>query len=127
MKIVTASILKKENRYLVTRRAPGEKLAGYWEFPGGKVEGDESFEECLAREIKEELSLDIDVGNLFHEVVHQYDGGGIILKAFHSEWISGALSLSVHDDYKWLEAGEILKLKLAPADIPIAEKLKHAD
>ena len=111
----------------MTRRAPGEKLAGYWEFPGGKVEGDESFEECLAREIKEELSLDIDVGNLFHEVVHQYDGGGIILRAFHSEWISGALSLSVHDDYKWLEAGEILKLKLAPADIPIAEKLKHAD
>jgi len=127
MKIVTAAIIRKERCFLVTRRAPGENLAGYWEFPGGKVEGSETLEECLAREIKEELSLTIEVGGLFHEVVHQYDGGEINLKAFHSDWVSGELTLSVHDEFRWLSAGEILQLKLAPADIPIAEKLKYVD
>jgi 8-oxo-dGTP diphosphatase len=127
MKIVTAAIIKKDNRYMVTRRASGEKLAGYWEFPGGKVESGETLEEGLAREIKEELSLTIDVGSLFHEVVHEYDGGAITLKAFNAVWASGELSLSVHDEIRWLLPHEILQLKLAPADIPIAEKLKNVD
>lgn len=127
MKIVTAALIQKNNNYLLTRRALGEKLAGYWEFPGGKVELGETLEECLTREIKEELSLDIEVGTLFHEVIHEYEGGAITLKAFSCVCKAGELTLTVHDEARWLPATEIIKLNLAPADMPIAEKLIHAN
>jgi 8-oxo-dGTP diphosphatase len=123
MKIVTAAILEDNGRFLIARRSPGQSLEGYWEFPGGKVEQGESLEECLTREIKEELNLDICVKDMFHEVFHQYDKGEIKLVAFKTQIISGSLSLSVHDEVKWLPPGEILQYKLAPADIPIAERL----
>ncbi len=123
MKIVTAAILEDNGRFLIARRGPGQSLEGYWEFPGGKVEQGESLEECLIREIKEELNLDICVEQKFYEVLHQYDKGQIKLVAFRIHVLSGSLSLSVHDDVKWLLPSEILQYKLAPADIPIAERL----
>ena len=61
MKEVSAAIIIEDGKVLLARRAEGEKLAGYWEFPGGKREEDETIDECLVREIREELSLDIEV------------------------------------------------------------------
>lgn len=123
MKIVTAAILEDNGKYLIARRGPGQNLEGFWEFPGGKVEPGELLEECLVREIKEELNLDIEVLNKFHEVVHNYDKGTIKLVAFTTKIISGDLSLNVHDEVRWVLPGEMLTLQLAPADVPIAERL----
>jgi len=79
-KIVTAAIVLQDNKVLLTRKAPGQSLEGYWEFPGGKVEEGESLQECLKREIFEELGVQAEVEqDEFCVVKHQYDHGEILL------------------------------------------------
>lgn len=67
MKEVTAAIITKHNKVLIAPRAPEDKLAGKWEFPGGKTEHGETLQECLKREIREELDVDIEVLDFFGE------------------------------------------------------------
>lgn len=112
-----------DGRYLMARRAPEQHLAEFWEFPGGKQEENETLQECLEREILEELNLIIRATNPVCESIYSYDRGEIKLIAIHAAVLSGELRLSVHDRAEWLTPSEILKLKLAPADIPIAQYL----
>ena len=123
-KLVTAVILRRGTTVLLTRRAEGEKLAGYWEFPGGKVHKGESPEECLARELQEELSLFCSIGAKVAESEYRYEHGAFTILAYEAEIMSGALQLTVHDQAEWVEIGELLDRKLAPADIPIAQALQ---
>jgi 8-oxo-dGTP diphosphatase len=123
MKNVTAAIVEREGRYLLARRAPGQNLAGFWEFPGGKVEADETFEECLARELMEELNLETQVLDHFCDSVYHYDKGSITLIAYRVQILGGWMRLSVHDEVDWFQPNEMLTINLAPADIPIAERL----
>ena len=123
MKNVTAAIIERDGRYLLARRAPGQNLAGYWDFPGGKVEANETFEDCLARELMEELSLEARVLDHFCDSVYHYDKGSINLIAYRVQILGGQMRLSVHDEVDWFEPQEILTLNLAPADIPIAKRL----
>ncbi len=125
MKTVTAAVLVKNGRILITRRGPGESLAGYWEFPGGKVEPGESLEQCLARELKEELGLVISVGDVLAESEYHYEHGAIRLIAMKAMLQSGTILLTVHDEVKWVLPAELEALNLAPADIPIAQRLKE--
>lgn len=125
MKIVVAALLEDQNYYLVARRAIGQSLEGYWEFPGGKLEKNESIPNCIIREIQEELNLEIIPGDIFAESNHKYDKGEIKLIAIFAKIKSGQIELRVHDRYKWLNPKDILTLNLAPADISIALKL-HA-
>jgi 8-oxo-dGTP diphosphatase len=110
-------------RYLIARRKIGEKLAGMWEFPGGKVEVGESLQECLKREMLEELNVDADVGDVIAESHYKYDHGEILLVAMDTKLSSKELRLTVHDQVEWLHPDQLLKLNLAPADIPIARFL----
>ena len=71
-KFVTAAIILRDDRVLLARRSSGQKLAGFWEFPGGKVEAGETPESCLARELEEELGIGVHVGRKFAESLHQY-------------------------------------------------------
>lgn len=121
MKNVSAAIIFKENKVLLTRRAPGEKLAGYWEFPGGKQENNETIQECLVRELKEELNLNVSCSEILTESIYHYEGGSINLIAISTEIINGKISLSVHDKYQWVGINSLLSFELAPADIPIAK------
>lgn len=109
---------------MLARRAPGEKLEGYWEFPGGKVEPGETLSEALAREIKEELNLDIVVGNEVARSVYTYAHGAIELIAMDCQLIGESYHLTVHDRIRWVAVSELESFRLAPADIPIARKLK---
>ena len=120
---VVAAIACREDRVLVTRRAPGQKMAGLWEFPGGKREAGETIEACIVREIAEELSLDCTAGEILMQHLHVYDGGAINLIAVFVTLASDDWRLSVHDDARWVPAGELLSLDLAPADIPVARAL----
>ena len=124
MKEVTAAIILKDNKVLIARRAPGENLAGKWEFPGGKVEHGETLEECLKREISEEFDVDIDVLEYFAESIYVYSSGTIKLMAFWCRWISGDFTLKVHSQIAWVNHNELDQYDFAPADIPLAEKLK---
>ena len=125
MKIVTAAIILKNGKVLVVRRAPGENLAGKWEFPGGKLQGCESPEECLQREIYEELHIRGKTGRHVCDSLFEYASGQMVLKAYFFDWRSGKITLTVHDRMAWLGVQELETLDLAPADIAVARFLKE--
>lgn len=124
MKEVTAAIILRDNRVLIAQRAPEDKLAGKWEFPGGKIEPRETPPECLIREIKEELDVDIEVLDFFGESIYEYQSGKIKLMAYWCKWISGEFTLNVHSHIVWANQDELGLYDFAPADIPLMEKLK---
>jgi len=120
---VTAGVIKDNDKVLLTRRAPKENFAGGWEFPGGKIEINETPQACLARELKEELNIDVSVGKFCTEVAHDYGNMNINLIAYYCTIIDGEIQISVHDKYKWVNINDLLKYDLLPADIPIAKKV----
>lgn len=124
MKDVTAAIILINDRVLIAQRAPKERLAGKWEFPGGKVEIGETLQECLKREIREEFDVSIEVMGLFGESIYEYEIGRIKLIAFWCKWISGDFNLKVHSRIEWVDTNELDLYDFAPADIPLMRKLK---
>lgn len=120
---VTAAIIRKNGRILAARKKEGTHLAGFWEFPGGKVEENESPEHCLARELREELGIDAKIGSFFAQSCYDYGIKSIQLLAFLADCNDDTLTLCDHDRVQWLEPGELGSLKWAPADQPIVEKL----
>lgn len=121
--LVTAAIIEKDSLLFCARRGPDRHLAGYWEFPGGKVELGESAANGLARELQEELNVDVQVNNLFAVNIHEYDHNIVELHAYWVEILAGTLSLKDHDDFIWLPIEKLNSLMWAPADIPFIEKL----
>lgn len=122
MEQVTAAVIIENGRLLLTRRARGQKLEGFWELPGGKVEPGESLEECLSRELQEELTMTTSVGEVVAETVYQYDHGAFRMIALRATRLSG-FALSVHDDHVWARAADIVRMRLAPADIQLVDQL----
>jgi 8-oxo-dGTP diphosphatase len=123
LKQVAAAVALKDGRVLVTRRAPGEKLEGFWEFPGGKLEAGEDPQTCIVRELLEELGVECTAGEVIKEARYEYPGGAINLIAVEVTLVSEAFSLAVHDAFVWVEPRQLFALQLAPADIPIAKEL----
>ena len=125
MKAVTAAIILKDSCILIARRSPESKLAGQWEFPGGKLEDGESLQTCLKRELKEELGIDTEVSSHFCSSFYEYEHGSFTLEAFYVRWIGGEMTLNAHDQVEWVPVAELENYALLPADIPIARKLKE--
>jgi len=123
---VLCGLIIKDQQILICRRKPEKSLGGYWEFPGGKLEEGETYEECLARELQEELDLRVTVKNHFKTVIHQYDLKTIELISYRCETEDAAIKLVDHDQIEWIEVPDLLKWNLAPADVPIAEALIEA-
>lgn len=123
MKRVAAAVVYLEGKVLITRRAPGEKLAGLWEFPGGKLEADETPQHCIVREIHEELRVGSIAGDILTESVFTYPGDTIQLVAVELTLNSTNFVLQVHDRVEWCLPRELLSYELAPADIPIAMEI----
>ena len=122
-KPVAAAVVHLDGKVLITRRAPGEKLAGLWEFPGGKLEHEETPQECITRELREELGVESVAGEILNSTTHTYPGGTIELIAIMVTLQSTQLTLQVHDLFEWVRPQELLQYDLAPADIPIAEEI----
>lgn len=122
-KPVAAAVVYLDGMILITRRAPRQHLEGLWEFPGGKVEPDETLQECITRELDEELGVASVAGEIFMTVTHAYPGGTIELIAILVELQSTQFTLQVHDLYEWVRPNDLLLYDLAPADIPIAEEI----
>jgi len=120
---VAAGVIKDNDKILITRRAPEENFAGGWEFPGGKIEVNETPEACLARELKEELNIDISIDKFCAEVTHDYGYMSVNLFAYYCTIVDGEIQISVHDKYKWVGINDLLKYDLLPADITIAKKV----
>ena len=120
---VTGAILTKKGQILIAKRKTGSRLGGKWEFPGGKIETDESPEDCLIREIKEELSINIKVGSFLGDSIYHYDHLSIQLLIYRVYWVSGEMHIRVHDRIAWVPISKLDRFDFAPADIPIVEKL----
>jgi 8-oxo-dGTP diphosphatase len=120
---VTAGIIYKDNKILIARRAPHKHMGGYWEFPGGKIEAGETPEQCLEREIKEELGIKIKVGAFLKENEHDYGSKQILLKAYLCDFLHGQIQLKDHDQAEWIERAKLLEYEFAPADIPFVQTL----
>ena len=124
MKLVTAAIIIRNGSVLLTRRKAGEKMAGFWEFPGGKLEEGETPRACLERELQEELGVKACAGEVMAESVYHYDHGVIRLLGIRAEIETDRFEFTVHDRAAWVPLSDLLGYKLSPADIPIAETLR---
>lgn len=113
---VVAGIIYKNNKFLIAQRNLNKSQGGLWEFPGGKVEKDESYERALIREIKEELNADIEVNEHIGESIYQYPEKDIKLIFYKAKLLSDRIELLEHESYKWITKDEKDKYEFAGAD-----------
>lgn len=121
---VSAAIIIKGSKILCAQRPENTTLPLLWEFPGGKIEPDESAEEALVREITEEMDCTINVHSFFDSTVYEYDFGTVELNTFLCTLAYEEPSLLEHHQAKWLTQDELSTLDWAPADIPAVKKLQ---
>jgi mutator protein MutT len=121
---VTAAIWVENGRVLIARRRAGASQAGLWEFPGGKVQSGESPEQCLKREIQEELGIRIVVGDFFGESIYAYGDKTIRLLAYHVCSAQGRACANDHAELAWVKMAELDRYRFSPADLPFVEKLR---
>ena len=120
---VAAAIIEKDSKVLIAKRRKGDTLGGKWEFPGGKIEPGETPEECLKRELKEELDIETEIGALFTSTIFIYYMVPVELLAYKVKYISGDLKVSDHDEIAWVDAQDLDSYDLVKADRPIAKAI----
>ena len=118
---VVAALLERDGRLFAARRAAGRREAGLWELPGGKVEPGEDDRTALARELREELNIEVSVEELVTESSHTYPHSTINLVGYRCRLVRGEPVLRDHDASVWLEAGAVSTVAWAPADLPLLE------
>jgi 8-oxo-dGTP diphosphatase len=102
-------------------------MPGLWEFPGGTVEEGETPEDCLKRELHEELDIDVVVGDHVGTNLHEYDFYTVELMVYRTKIVTGEIKLNDHADMAWVSADEIGEFELAPADIPFADMIRSGE
>jgi mutator protein MutT len=120
--VVVAAVIEREDRFLVTRRQHGVHLAGFWEFPGGKVADGESHAAALRREIHEELDVEIVVRDLVLETSHEYPERVVTLFFYRCELI-GIPRPMIGQEMAWVQRSELPSLSFPPADDELIRKL----
>jgi mutator protein MutT len=123
---VSAALIFRDGKLLITRRPAKAHLGGLWEFPGGKREPDETFEQCLVREIQEELGVKISVGELFESVIHAYPEKTVHLKFFVCRLPGGEPQPLGCEALKWVSKSELADYEFPAADAQLLEKLRDA-
>lgn len=121
---VVAAVIRREDKIFATSRGYGE-FKGQWEFPGGKIEADETPQQALVREIKEELETEIEVGDLIDTVEYDYPTFHLSMDCFWGRVISGDLILKEAEEAKWLSRDELDSVQWLPADIMLVKKIKE--
>lgn len=122
---VCAAVIYHQDKILITLRPEDKKLGGYWEFPGGKIEDQETPEEALKRELLEELAIKVEVGELLETVPHSYDWGDVVILAYWCQWKSGTIKHLEVSDHCWVAARRLLDYDILVADQPIIKKIQE--
>lgn len=123
IEVAAGIIHNSEGRLLIARKRQGKSQAGFWEFPGGKLEAGEDAPQCLRRELMEEMNIAIRPYEAYGVNVHSYGSLHIRLAAWKAEFLSGDIRLIDHDEYRWVLPGELDRFVFAPADVPFVNKL----
>ena len=126
MTVVVAAVIEDSHRFLVTRRRPGAHLAGMWEFPGGKIDPDETHGDALRRELREELDVEVDVGERVHRTLHAYPDRTVEL-FFYRCTLKGAPRPLLGQEMRWVPRAELRSLGLPPADAELVDLLTASD
>jgi mutator protein MutT len=121
---VSAALIFRDGKLLIAQRHAGLHLGGLWEFPGGKCEPDETFEQCLVRELREELGVEVSVGELFEEVVHAYPAKTVHLKFFVCRLESGEPQPLGCAAIQWAGKSELNGYAFPAADARLLDKLR---
>ncbi len=119
---VTCALIESDHKILVCQRSSSMSLPLKWEFPGGKIEANESKQECLKREIFEELAIHIKVGKELTSVEYHYANFSICLSPFMCSITSGQVQLREHKDFRWVAKSELLIYDWAEADVPVVKE-----
>lgn len=120
---VAAAIIRNNGKILICQRGEGGNCAFLWEFPGGKIEAGESLENCLVRECKEELEINILIKNIFSKTTYQYPDREIAFTFFEAEIFDSEIKLNVHKDYNWVVPSELKNYNFCPADVEVIKRL----
>jgi 8-oxo-dGTP diphosphatase len=123
---VAAAVIEENGRVLIARRKSGDRFGGLWEFPGGKVESGESPVEALKREIREELAIEISVGDLICAFPFKTGEADFELMAFRTIRLSGAVACLDHEEIRWVEPGDISSFTLTEPDRRVVSLLYTA-
>ena len=120
---VSAGLVFRDGRLLITQRHADAHLGGLWEFPGGKRECDESFESCLSRELLEELGIEVAVGELIETVEHDYPGKRVLLKFFRCRWVANEPRALGCPAFEWIAREDLARYEFPPADARLLQLL----
>ena len=123
--VVTAAVIERHGRFLVTRRQRGVHLEGYWEFPGGKCDPGETLIACLARELREELAVDAVIGVEMFATTHAYPERTVELHFFRCD-IRGEPEPQIGQEMRWVPRDELRRLAFPPADSKLIDLLTQS-
>jgi len=124
---VAAALVFRGGKLLITQRPTGSHLAGLWEFPGGKREENESFQQCVVRELIEELGIEVAVGHEVETVVHTYPEKTVQLKFFRCLWLKNEPQTLACPAFRWIRRDELTQYEFPPADKTLLERLRSED
>lgn len=122
---VAAGLIFRGGKLLITKRYDDAHLGGLWEFPGGKLEPKETFEQCLVRELREELGIEVTVSELVESVTHDYPGKTVHLKFFICEWQKNEPQALGCSECKWVKAEELKEHDFPEADARLLQRLQR--
>jgi mutator protein MutT len=121
---VAAGLVFREGKLLIALRYDDAHLGGLWEFPGGKLEPGETFEQCLLRELREELAIEVEIVDLIETDTHAYPGKTVRLKFFRCRWKANEPRALGCADFKWVKAQELKNHEFPAADAVLIERLE---
>jgi len=120
---VTAGLIWKQGKVLITKRPVGTHMQGYWEFPGGKKEQGETLEQCLRRELVEELGIEVEVLEQIAKVCHEYKDRVIVLHAFTCKALKGQIVARECQEIRWVNPERLHDYSFPPPDMEIIHKI----
>ena len=123
---VSAGLVFRDGRLLITQRQAGAHLGGLWEFPGGKLEPGETFEDCLVRELREELAIEVTVGELLETIEHQYPEKRVRLKFFRCAWRAHEPQALGCPAFAWVTREELANYEFPAADTRLLGRLRES-
>ncbi|MCS7312716.1 MAG: (deoxy)nucleoside triphosphate pyrophosphohydrolase [Acidobacteria bacterium] len=124
--VVVAALIQRNGRFLVIQRQPGQRWAGYWEFPGGKIEAGEDPRAALRREVQEEVGLTVEVGDVFDYVSYVHEGHHWLVLFFWTRLDPSDQVPTGSWPYQWVPPAEMDDLPILPSNEPIVRRLQQA-